>query len=211
MTRDAEGDVPRDGGRRCERPVETVIVEDLIPYVESTFNVTGTCAGRAIDGFSMGGFGAAHLRFRYPHLFCAISIVGAALHRPGFFREERADIFEETFGNDEDYCRQESPWMLVRERAEKLKDKMIRLHVGENDDRLRAKNIDFHDLLDSLGLVHDFSVVPNAGHNGGHVLDNLDKPWVLGRPLGHRIAKARKDERGVTHRTLERGERNREE
>ena len=163
------------------RPVETVIVRDVIPYVEATFRVKDHPGGRAIDGFSMGGFGAAHLGFRHHSLFNAISILGAAIHRPDFLREERVEIFEQTFGNDMDYCRQESPWMLVREHAEALREKTIRLHVGEKDERLCAKNIDFHELMDTLNILHDFSVVPDAGHNSGQVLDNVADPWAFYR------------------------------
>ena len=114
-------------------------------------------------------------------MFNAISILGAAIHRPDFLREERVEIFEQTFGNDMDYCRQESPWMLVREHAEALREKTIRLHVGEKDERLCAKNIDFHELMDTLNILHDFSVVPDAGHNSGQVLDNVADPWAFYR------------------------------
>jgi S-formylglutathione hydrolase FrmB len=34
---------------------------------------------RAIEGYSMGGFGAAHFGFKYPDLFGAVSIMAGAL------------------------------------------------------------------------------------------------------------------------------------
>ena len=164
-------------------PVEAVFINDVIPCVESISRVATSPNGRAIDGFPMGGFGAAHLGFRYPHLSRGISILGAALHRPEFFRQDRPEIFEQTFGNDMDYCRQESPWLLARERADELRRAVIRLHAGENDHQLRAKNVDFHELLDSLGLSHTFSVVPDAGHSSTELLDNLEDPWSFYREV----------------------------
>ena len=107
--------------------------------------------------------------------------MGAAIHRPEYFKSDRAEIFDRVFGDDIDYCRRESPWTLAREQVDRLEKKVIRLHVGEHDERLREKNIEFHTLLDSLGLKHEFSVVPNAGHNGGQVLDNVADPWAFYR------------------------------
>ncbi len=49
-----------------QRPVETVIVKDLIPHVDMTYRTVARGAARAIEGLSMGGFGAAHLAFSFP-------------------------------------------------------------------------------------------------------------------------------------------------
>ncbi|MCA9385841.1 S-layer homology domain-containing protein [Candidatus Dojkabacteria bacterium] len=49
---------------------ETFIIEELIPYIDSNYNTIGTRAGRSIEGFSMGGGGAAYFGFKYPELFC---------------------------------------------------------------------------------------------------------------------------------------------
>jgi dipeptidyl aminopeptidase/acylaminoacyl peptidase len=45
-------------------PVETVIIKDLIAHVDATHRTIAARAGRAVEGFSMGGFGAAHLGFK---------------------------------------------------------------------------------------------------------------------------------------------------
>src|SRR5439155_24564374 len=58
-----------------KRPVETVIVKDLIPHVDATYRTLAFRAGRSIEGYSMGGSGAARLGFKYPELFGAISIM----------------------------------------------------------------------------------------------------------------------------------------
>jgi len=52
----------RDG----KYPLETVIVSDLIPHVDAACRTIAAREGRGLDGFSMGGFGAAHLGFKYP-------------------------------------------------------------------------------------------------------------------------------------------------
>jgi len=162
-------------------PVETVIVNDLVPHIESTYRVIPERAGRAIDGFSMGGFGAAHLGFKHPERFGTVSLMGAALHRPEFFSEQRKEIFADVFGNDLSYCKRESPWTLVRKHAGSLKERThLRLFVGSEDRRLRSKNTEFSTLMDSLGLDHEYGVVEGAGHNVAEVLDELgERAWTF--------------------------------
>ncbi len=56
-------------------PVETVIVHELRPHIDANWRTVATRDGRLLDGFSMGGYGAARLGFRYPELFRTISIM----------------------------------------------------------------------------------------------------------------------------------------
>jgi acetyl esterase/lipase len=162
-------------------PVETVIVNELIPHIESTYRTYTDREMRAIDGFSMGGFGAAHLGFKYPEMFGTISLMGAAVHRPEFFRDERADIFFGAFGNDLSYCDLESPWTLVRQNADALRGRTtMRLFVGASDIRLRGKNMEFSTYMETLRLKHDYGVIPQAGHNVAQVLDGIDEDaWTF--------------------------------
>src|SRR5262245_14983104 len=49
-----------------QRPIESVIIKDLIPHVDQTYRTVARREGRVIQGYSMGGFGAGHLAFKYP-------------------------------------------------------------------------------------------------------------------------------------------------
>lgn len=51
---------------------EDFIVVDLIQSVDSIFRTVTHRGGRAINGVSMGGFGAVSLGLRHPDLFCSI-------------------------------------------------------------------------------------------------------------------------------------------
>lgn len=53
---------------------ETFHIDELLPWVDSTFDVVATRAGRAIAGLSMGGFGSMSYSARHPDLF---SVAGA--------------------------------------------------------------------------------------------------------------------------------------
>src|SRR5262249_10157044 len=69
-------DRPRDGVM-----AETLIVKELIPQIDTSYRTLGTRDGRAVSGFSMGGFGALRFAFRYPELFS--SVVTVAGGTPG--------------------------------------------------------------------------------------------------------------------------------
>jgi endo-1,4-beta-xylanase len=70
-------------------PMETVIIEELIPHVDATYRTIAKRNGRGIEGFSMGGYGSAYLGIKYHNLFSSVSILAAALHTPQTFRERR--------------------------------------------------------------------------------------------------------------------------
>ena len=163
-------------------PVETVIVKDVISHVDATYRTVAKRSHRALDGFSMGGFGAAHLGFKYPNLFGAVSIMGGALHKPEFLRDERADIFALAFGNDLDYCRANSPWTLVEQHVDQIKTQVIRQYVGEKDHRLLEKNKAYHAFMEQLGIEHAFGIAPEAGHNAVQVHEKMtDDPFAFYR------------------------------
>jgi putative tributyrin esterase len=51
---------------------ESYLIGELIPHVERSFHVVPRREGRALAGFSMGGYGALALGLRHPHLFASI-------------------------------------------------------------------------------------------------------------------------------------------
>lgn len=152
-------------------PVEAIIVNELIPHVDRTFRTVARREGRAIEGFSMGGFGAAYLGFRYPELFGAVSILAGAMHTPESLRDLRGNIFKEVYG-DLGRARDRSPWNLAREQATNLRGRTrVRIFVGREDDLLE-RNERFHELLEELAIEHEWNVVPSAGHDLSLLLEN---------------------------------------
>lgn len=91
-------------------PVETVFITELIPEVDRSFRTVATREGRILEGFSMGGYGAARLGFAHPHLFAGISILAGgpldldlagprARRNPGL----REFLIRDVCGGDHDY------------------------------------------------------------------------------------------------------------
>jgi enterochelin esterase-like enzyme len=58
---------------------ESVVLEDLIPYVENSYCAWAEPAGRAIGGLSRGGYWALEIAFRHPQLFSSVGGHSAAL------------------------------------------------------------------------------------------------------------------------------------
>jgi S-formylglutathione hydrolase FrmB len=58
---------------------EDAIVKDLIAHVDGSYRTIAARPGRAINGLSMGGYGAITLGLRHPDLFCSIASTSGAL------------------------------------------------------------------------------------------------------------------------------------
>jgi len=152
-------------------PLESVIINDLLPHVDATYRTLAQREKRAVEGFSMGGYGAGHLGFKYPSLFGAVSIQGGALKT---VQEGQAApcchvvyrMWNYAFGANEPYFIANSPFTLAQQNADAIRGKIhIRIIVGEHDTALLQRNTDLHNLLDSLGIRNEFRILPGIGHN----------------------------------------------
>lgn len=63
------------------------VTQDVIGYVDSHYRTVADRRGRAINGISMGGFGAISLGLSHPELFCSIASHSGALKYPAQIRE----------------------------------------------------------------------------------------------------------------------------
>lgn len=161
-------------------PMESVVIDELVPLVDVKFRTTGTRAGRMVEGFSMGGYGAARLGFSYPDLFGAVSILGGGplqlelLEAPRVSPRVARQVLEDVYGGDPARFRAMSPWRNAEQNADQIRDEVhIRQVVGARDETLRA-NLAFHAHMMEVGIPHDFIIVEGVGHH----------PLALLRALG---------------------------
>jgi Predicted esterase len=156
------------------RPVETVIIRELIPHIDATYRTIALREGRMIEGFSMGGFGAARLGFKYPNLFGSISSIDGALIGLDQIKKRHRAVFERVFGSDDRFIA-ESPFTLAEKNADALRGRTtIRLAVGP----LRPPNAQYHRLLERLEVEHDYAEFEDAPHSHSVIYDRLaDKNW----------------------------------
>jgi len=153
-------------------PMEMILTEELIPHIDGNYRTISDRSGRGIEGFSMGGYGAAFLGIKYSELFSSVSILAGALHTPETFRERRRAIFDNVFSGDAEYADARSPWTVLKENADAVRGKTsMRIFVGA-DDGLLAWNRNYHTQLDQLGIEHEWGVVPNSPHDLEIVMKN---------------------------------------
>jgi S-formylglutathione hydrolase FrmB len=90
---------------------EDCIIKDLIPHVDDTYRTISRRAGRAINGLSMGGYGAMMLGLKHPELFCSIGSHSGVI---GYARSQSERLKKE-----------EKPWVMWEERMSDKPDPNI--------------------------------------------------------------------------------------
>lgn len=170
-------------------PVETVIIRDLIPHLDAAYRTIPTREGRLLDGFSMGGYGAARLGFKFPEWFGSVSLMGggplqwdlqADAPRANAARVE--DLMQRVYGGDPDYFRQVSPRAMAALNAKRLTSgTRIRMVIGTADETY-ANNAAFHAHLQGLGIPHEWIVLDGVDHDPLKTLRALgDRHWAFYR------------------------------
>jgi enterochelin esterase-like enzyme len=168
--------------------LETMFISELMPHIDRTFRTQATREGRIIEGFSMGGYGAARLGFKHPQLFAAVSLLGAGplqaefTETPRAAPRERDRLLATVYGNDMAYYREQSPWQIVERNAEKLRTGLlIRQIVGDRDETL-GFNREFKQHLDALKIPLTYRQLPDVPHDPNLVLTTLgDDNWEFYR------------------------------
>jgi enterochelin esterase-like enzyme len=161
-------------------PMEQVFIKELLPKVDRDFRTIAKREGRLIEGFSMGGYGAARLGFKNPELFGAVSILAGgpldldfqgprAVGNP----TERQRILNETFGGDLDDYKAKSPLTIVEGKAKDLRGQSrVRVVVGTRDFTAEL-NRAFSSHLKKHEIEHEFKLVPEIGHDTMALLKGL--------------------------------------
>ncbi|MEM7118157.1 MAG: alpha/beta hydrolase-fold protein [Chloroflexota bacterium] len=94
----------------------TGFIQDLIPHVDETYRTVAARNGRALQGFSMGGFGTITNGFRAPELFSALIVWDGAIHNWQTLSTNRTSIASKMFAR-EAYFADWSPWTLTEKGA----------------------------------------------------------------------------------------------
>jgi len=128
---------------------EQVMIEEVIPYVDTVYNTLGSKEGRAIGGISRGAVWALEIAFRNPDLFSAVgghsSALAVSLSGPVF---DPIDIVQ-------------TEQAAVRA----LRGTRIFLDAGDRDWALQ-QTAELHAILDQQGVPNTFVV-----GRGAHVAD----------------------------------------
>lgn len=169
-------------------PLETVIIHELRPHIYANWRTIATREGRLLDGFSMGGYGAARFGFRYPELFQNVSMMGAGPMQETLDRTPRASrvqaksLLRDVYGGKQARFLAVSPRRYAEQNATTLaRGSRLRLVIGDRDETFDS-NRNFHDHLMRLGIPHQWIVLPGIGHDPMGVLAAMgDQHWAFYR------------------------------
>lgn len=162
-------------------PVESLLMKEILPLVDTKFRTKADRRYRLLEGFSMGGFGAGRLGMRYHDQFGAISMLASGPLQGALTVEDgpaanadlRAALLKRLFGGDQARFLRESPRGIALIYGDVVRaETKIRIAIGSDDFTLPA-NEDFSRYLQSLNIPHSFTVVPGVGHDARALLDKL--------------------------------------
>ena len=179
-------------------PLETIITTELIPHIDAEYRTIASRDGRLLDGYSMGGYGAARLGFKYTDMFRAISIMGGGplqaelLNAPRASRQRAIEVLRDVYGGDQEYFMSVSPRRIAEQNAQTIaKDSIVRMVCGDQDETF-ANNREFHEHLERLGIPHSWTVLEGVDHNPMKTIEALgDANWAFYRRAWEQPSEAR--------------------
>ena len=153
---------------------EDAIIKELIPHIEKTYRVVGTRETRAIQGISMGGWGALLLAFKHPEMFSSVTTHSAALFLdlPKPTGEDRryqfmVQLIGNIFGSppDEEFFRSVNPFNVADANAAAIRKSGLKIYFdcGEQDRYgFQESNKAFDERLTKAGIQHEFHLFPGS-------------------------------------------------
>lgn len=167
------------------RPVDSVIAQELVPHIDQTYRTLAGRETRAVEGFSMGGYGAAHLGFKHPDLFGLVSVRSGALTDSvewGELKQPQGGRRKNMLAAEKSYFEANDLATVIRHNVEAIRGKCkVRIAVG-SEDSLLPNNKALHEFLTQLRIEHEYEVVPGAPHNPAIVYSTLgdrEFSWYL--------------------------------
>jgi endo-1,4-beta-xylanase len=144
---------------------ETTIIKELIPHVDKTFRTIARRQGRAIQGMSMGGFGALKLAAKYPELFSSVVAFAPSLRTPENLNATHPDVIDRMMAGDPKRFWAEHPLTLFKEKADQLRGKLpVAFFIGDKDPLLEGDRR-LHAMLDELKFEHTYEEFSGIDHN----------------------------------------------
>jgi enterochelin esterase-like enzyme len=151
---------------------ESSFVKELIPHIDQSYRTIDDRPGRALEGFSMGGRGAARIAFKYPELFCSTAPMSGG--------HQKEELMSESGGREERGAVElvheptDNSWDLARLYAERSPrpELNILVAIGTDDPNYQG-NLDWMEHLRALGIPFEERVAPGVSHDLSQLLEAL--------------------------------------
>jgi S-formylglutathione hydrolase FrmB len=154
--------------------VESTIIKELIPYVDSNYRTIERQQGRAVQRFSMGGGGCERFGFKFPQLFSSIFCFAPAIDQiaSNVLTKDPA-LMANLYNNNTSLFQNNSVWGLSTGNAVNINGLPIHVVVGSADSLLSG-NQQMDRQLTSLGIAHDpLQIISGIGHDLGRLTSNI--------------------------------------
>jgi enterochelin esterase-like enzyme len=152
------------------KQVYSHMIGEALPYVDAQFRTIPDREHRAMEGFSMGGFGAAMYTAKHHELFSAVVEYGGALATWQNLVQFNNAVAVEMYNAVEANFLPYSLWDITTANAAALRSGVnYKMIVGDADSQYQS-NVRFRDHLQSLGIDPHFQVLPGVEHVGGAYL-----------------------------------------
>ncbi|MDR0898301.1 MAG: hypothetical protein LBN04_10650 [Oscillospiraceae bacterium] len=150
---------------------EEMLIDELIPLIDRTYNTLAAREHRHLSGFSMGGNMALCYAIQHRALFSSVLAYAGTYHHSfgqelqtvGAPREAAETLYTDMLrlGHDR---RPGNILHLIRENADWLRDEMqIALHVG-SEDILICDNEIIHRHLNAYQIPHTYRIIKDVPH-----------------------------------------------
>lgn len=158
---------------------EDFIVNDLIEYMNTNYNIDTTAESRAISGHSMGGYGAMKFAMKYPELFNSVSSMSGPLAFPYFIT---TGIFDSVFARN-DFNPSDPPdssdiaafYAIEPSADDDLTSMMFAMGAAFSPhDRVSNDTTFFHRLLELEGDYYGIDLPFNVS---GEIIDTAGSIW----------------------------------
>ncbi len=166
-------------------PYMDMMVEEMVPTIDSLFRTKKEKDSRAVMGYSMGGYGALILPALHPDVFSVAVPLSMSFRTDEQYMAEPQNVFNSQWGilfggfgatgmaRLTDYFRAHSPFHFFAlgdpSRFDGLK---ILIDCGDDEESLSITSDNLHKVMRDNSIAHEYRV-----RNGGHSFDYWKKSY----------------------------------
>ena len=159
-------------------PVESMLINELIPHIDEAYRTDANREGRSISGFSMGGGMAFFCAVKYSELFSSVTTYAPTFHH--YLHKEDTDVVGKPITEASErynammknkrHLTEGNIIHLIHYNAGIIRKSLkIKIHVGEQD-VLICENEIIHLHLKLLEVPHEYKIFNGAAHELSKIL-----------------------------------------
>ncbi|MCO8120751.1 esterase family protein [Stieleria sp. TO1_6] len=161
-------------------PIESIVINELIPHVDANYRTIATGKGRCIEGFSMGGRGATRLAVKHPELFCSLFCqAGNVPHLLDTYDQlTPAERAQHLLGPDRENWQSDDVYAVTTKNKDRIKQHLrIQIACGTKDGGHLPSIRDFHQHLVQEGIDHTYIELQGLKHQRTVMIEQLKPIW----------------------------------